>query len=106
MLTERIRKGIRAIAQALAEGKNVTQWENYLMKLVKEAEDRKVRVKAGRFGFCTCRVSDYPYSLCFGCHKILPHCDCVEMNVTPEEEITRKYAEFEKKVSQPIRREH
>jgi len=50
----RIEKTIKAIAKAEANGKDSTMWQEYLIGLIDELDKPTVRVKVGRFGFCTC----------------------------------------------------
>ncbi|HEX3037136.1 MAG TPA: hypothetical protein VHT73_18785 [Thermodesulfobacteriota bacterium] len=88
---ERIKRGIEAIARAKAEGKDTSKWENHLLTLITNLSKKKetVRLKMGRFGFCTCLLDK---ALCCGCFRVKEACTCEELEVDPEEEITRQYA--------------
>jgi len=112
-LKERIEKGREAIARAKAQGKDVTAWEKHLADLERqlaeaEAEESrsegkaKVRVKMGYFGFCTCLIL-IGQGLCSGCWRIKEACTCIEMGVSPEEEITRQYTELMRMINTPLR---
>ncbi len=92
-IEERIRKGIDAIAKAKAEGKDTTGWEEHLLALIGQISGKKetVLVKMGRFSFCTCLLSS---GLCAGCWKVVDACSCIEVEVNPEEEITKQYAKL------------
>jgi hypothetical protein len=88
---ERIKKGIEAISKAKAEGRDTTEWEDQLLSLITGLPNKKetVLVKMGKFGFCTCLLSS---GLCSGCWRVRDACECREIEVDPEEEITRQYA--------------
>jgi hypothetical protein len=98
-LEARIRKGIAAIARAKAEGKDTKDWEDHLFSLIAAlpkpcpnpvpSEKQAVLVKMGGFGFCTCLLGK---GLCCGCWRMVNACSCREIEVDPEEEITRQYA--------------
>lgn len=90
-LEGRIKKGIEAIAKAKAEGKDTRVWESHLFFLIAGLPKKKetVLVKMGKFGFCTCLLSA---GLCSGCWRVIDACECKEIELNPEEEITRQYA--------------
>lgn len=54
---EKIEKTIRAIAKAESRGKDTTDWQVYLLELIDQFHDSKIKVKVGKFGFCTCTES-------------------------------------------------
>ena len=97
-LEERINKGIQAIVEARAKGKDTIQWEEHLFKLIHQlAEEKKtVKVRMGTFGFCTCSLGK---ALCSGCWHVLEACSCKELRVDPEVEIVKQYAHSLKRVN-------
>ncbi len=97
-LEERINKGIQAIAEAKAKGKDTTQWEEHLFNLIYQLIEGKriVKVKMGAYGFCTCLLEK---ALCSGCWRVIEACTCRELEVNPEEEVTRQYAHSLKRVN-------
>ena len=89
-LQERIIRGIKAIVKAKSKGLDTTDWETHLYKLIKELKvEKKTLVKMGKFGFCTCLLTN---GLCSGCWKTKNACTCKELEVNPEEVINRQYA--------------
>ncbi|HEX3037225.1 MAG TPA: hypothetical protein VHT73_19240 [Thermodesulfobacteriota bacterium] len=96
-LEERIKKGIEAIASAKSEGRDTGEWEKHLFGLIHQlAEEKKtVKVRMGTFGFCTCPLGK---ALCSGCWRVLEACTCKELDVDPEAEITKQYAQSLKRV--------
>ena len=97
-LNQRINKGIQAIAEAKAKGKDTTQWEEHLMRLIYQLveQKRKVKVKMSKFGFCTCLLEK---ALCCRCWHVIDACTCRELEVDPEEEITKQYAQSLKRIN-------
>lgn len=85
---EKIEKTIKAIVKAESRGRDTTDWQEYLLGLIDKYHDSKVKVKAGKFGFCTCTETS---GLCVGCWKIKQSCDCIEVIVDPDVEMTRQY---------------
>ncbi len=96
-LESRIKRGIKRIAEAKAEGKDTSEWEEYLFSLICECS--KVTVMAGAFGFCTCGVSS---GICFGCHRIPSACTCQRFEVNPGEEVQRQYARLMRTLDMPL----
>jgi len=93
-LIERINRGREAIAKAKAEGLDTSRWQEQLSKLQREIlkkSNTKVKVKIGKFGFCTCLLSP---ALCYGCWKIKEHCKCVIISANPEEVINEQYTQY------------
>lgn len=89
-LHERILKGINSIIKAKLQGQDTSEWENHLCKLIQELDrERRIRVRIGSFGFCTCQLSG---GLCTGCWKIKIACACRELEVSPEETINEQIA--------------
>jgi len=89
-IRERIEKTIRAIAKAEADGKDTSEWQKYVIGLVNRLQNPRVRVKVGKFGFCTCSKGK-GNGLCCGCWKIKHRCECIEREVDPNIEITRQF---------------
>jgi len=92
-LEERIEKGSEAIAQAKTRGEDVREWQEHLNKLISQRTSKNkskflMRVKMGKFGFCTCLISS---SLCTGCWKVRTGCNCIELDIDPKEELTAQY---------------
>ena len=87
-LMNKIEKNIKAIAKAESMGRDSTDWQEYVMKLIKQFSFHKVRVKVGQFGFCTCSEEG---SVCFGCRNVTQSCVCKKRAVNPEEEMKRQY---------------
>lgn len=89
-LQERILKGINSIIKAKLQGQDTSEWENHLCKLIQGANrEKRIRVKMGSFGFCTCHLGG---GLCTGCWKIKNACVCRELEVNPEETINEQLA--------------
>lgn len=87
-LRDRILRGIEAILKAKSLGRDTTDWENHLIELISEIPADMVKVRVGKFGFCTCSEDS---GLCCGCWKIRQCCECIEREVEPEEEMLRQY---------------
>jgi len=90
-LLTRIERNIKAIAKAESMGRDTSAWQEHVMDLINQIYRSPLRVKLGRFGFCTCELS---HGLCTGCWRMIKKCECKEVFVNPEEEATRKHAEL------------
>ena len=95
-LKERILRGFEAIIEAKSLGKETTEWERHLSQLLNELSARKVKVRAGKFGFCTCSDSS---GLCSGCWKIKHRCECIEREVSLEVEMIGQFQSRNKHVN-------
>jgi len=90
-MLERYNKIIKAIAKAGSEGKDTGKWQELLLLLIEKAiSNNTIKVRYGRFGFCTCSIDDM--GVCTGCVRIKEACSCKEHEVYPGEELTKKYA--------------
>ena len=100
-IEDRIKAGIKAIAEARSQGKDTENWEQHLFELVHILVERTklVRVRMGRFGFCDCLIST---ALCSGCWKVKNSCSCEILDVDPEKEINERYAQFRKRLATPL----
>ncbi len=89
-IIDRIRKGLDVIKKAQTRGQETKQWEDHLLTLIRGlAGTRKVKIKLGRFGFCTCHLGG---GLCTGCWRIKNACVCRELEVHPDETINDQFA--------------
>ena len=102
-LQDRIIRGLNAIMKAREKGMDTREWEGHLLRLIKNLEaNKKVKVKMGRFGFCTCpfNIDRFGRGLCFGCYKVTNSCVCEQLEVNPEDVINQQFAQFvERKTS-------
>jgi hypothetical protein len=90
-LANQIKQTIWKLIEACKEGRKDGELIGRIMNMIDELDMRAelVRVRAGKYGFCSCRVSEL---ICWGCQKAIRACQCVEMIVTPWEMINDVYA--------------
>lgn len=88
MIKERIKRGVVEILRAKEKGKDTSAWEDHLISLIDELPSNTVKVKIGQFGFCSCLISR---GLCTGCWRIIKSCECIQLEVDPEKEMTSQY---------------
>jgi len=95
-LKSRIVKGKNAINKANKKGIRTTNWELHLASLKIKyyksiLKNRKIRVKVGPFGFCTCFSPKHDNALCSGCYKIKASCNCKTISANPRELLNIQY---------------
>jgi hypothetical protein len=90
-LANQLKRCIWKLLDIYAEGKRDAELIRYISSLIDELDQRSevVKVRMGKFGFCSCYVSE---EVCLGCHKTIPSCVCEVLFVHPNEVVNEEYA--------------